>query len=112
MAWWAVSRWSTSSIRRRNAGARSMPRRTMSGGGLGRLSLSMPNCWQGNDAGQRGVQRMNLLGGTRPEHGMSRDEYDELVRDLTAGGNQVRRAAGRSLAIMAAHSSRNAAPAM
>ena len=34
---------------------------------------------------------MNLLGGTRPEHGVSRDEADELVRDLTAAGIEVLR---------------------
>jgi hypothetical protein len=31
------------------------------------------------------------LGGTMPEHGMTRDEADELVRDLTAAGIEVRR---------------------
>ena len=28
---------------------------------------------------------MNLLGGTIPQHGMSRDEADALVRDQAAG---------------------------
>ncbi len=32
---------------------------------------------------------MNLLGGTMPEHGMTRDEADELVRDLRAAGIEV-----------------------
>jgi hypothetical protein len=32
---------------------------------------------------------MNLLGGTMPEHGMSREEADELVRDLSAAGIEV-----------------------
>ena len=35
---------------------------------------------------------MNLLGGTMPEHGMTRDEADELVRDLRAAGIEVVRA--------------------
>jgi hypothetical protein len=34
---------------------------------------------------------MNLLGGTMPEHGMTRKEADELVRDLTAAGIEVLR---------------------
>ena len=54
---------------------------------------------------------MDSLGGMRPLHGMTREEYGAVVRHLTAGGSQVRRAEGRSVAIMAAHSSRNAAPA-
>jgi hypothetical protein len=32
---------------------------------------------------------MNLLRGTMPEHGMSREEADELVRDLSAVGIEV-----------------------
>jgi hypothetical protein len=32
---------------------------------------------------------MNLSDGTRPEHGMSREEADELVRDLEAAGIAV-----------------------
>ena len=32
---------------------------------------------------------MNRLGGTMPEHGMSREEADELVCDLTAAGIEV-----------------------
>jgi len=32
---------------------------------------------------------MNVLGGTMPEHGMSREEADELARDLTAAGIEV-----------------------
>jgi hypothetical protein len=34
---------------------------------------------------------MNLLGGTMPEHGMSREEVYELVRDLDAAGIDVMR---------------------
>ena len=34
---------------------------------------------------------MNLLGGTRPEHGMSRDEAGELVRDHSAAGLEIAR---------------------
>lgn len=44
-----------SSIRRRNAGARSMPGRTTSSRGLGRISLSIPNGWQAPDAGAKGL---------------------------------------------------------
>ncbi|HKB49243.1 MAG TPA: hypothetical protein VKC57_16165 [Ktedonobacterales bacterium] len=32
---------------------------------------------------------MNRLGGTMPAHGMSREEADELVRDLEAAGIEV-----------------------
>jgi hypothetical protein len=32
---------------------------------------------------------MNLLGGTMPEHGMTREEADELVRDLSAAEIEV-----------------------
>jgi hypothetical protein len=32
---------------------------------------------------------MNLLGGTMPEHGMSREEAEALVRDLRAAGIEV-----------------------
>ncbi len=32
---------------------------------------------------------MHLLGGTMPEHGMSCEEADELVRDLRAAGIEV-----------------------
>lgn len=32
---------------------------------------------------------MNRSGGTMPEHGMSREEADELVRDLTTAGIEV-----------------------
>lgn len=34
---------------------------------------------------------MNHLGGTMPEHGMSREEVDELVRDLGAASIDVMR---------------------
>lgn len=34
---------------------------------------------------------MGRLSGTWPQHGMSRDEADALVRDLTAAGIEVQR---------------------
>jgi hypothetical protein len=42
---------------------------------------------------QREAMHMNHLGGTRPQHGMSREECDEMVRDLQAAGIEVRPAA-------------------
>jgi hypothetical protein len=32
---------------------------------------------------------MNRLGGTMPRHGVTRAEFEELVRDLTAAGIEV-----------------------